>query len=843
MATVEALCKHDGTAVKLFRNVWLYCGMMGLRTTAPRTLLGWPRLERCMQALGLLAAHTPVLMYGTGVAKEREGEQRVQLEMLPHLAAAGSRGSPEAIAKQLRATVTLSSAKVPIKNTSNAFLLAIATLELSRAEIGPLPVADAPSPLVHPLAYVAGAHKKGVDRSVFKALTGCVFDALTMRLTSVSCRDCNPLMHLERLADVLIRVISWSDQELSGGDHLPNKLRGTSKSRANGEMLLARLLTRAPSLYYSLPCITSWVVHGAGTAADKAADHLCEWLAQAASRAPTHCEHLVQRLVMASDDGVLLLGPMRPSRLVDAVADGRAKSRMEEVTQGNVTAVYDKSVAIGRVAALLDNDLATEEQIAVAAAQPAASPAAHKQLCLDTAALIIIKLKNGHMPVGLIETLCQLPLGRFEGAAMRDVVFAWHWVAAESGDVRDALVTHMLPVWEATIQRGLGLFGGPWTEPSAPLSSGDLHSWDAFACAASLIDALRAHHLWILFLTEAWQSSRHAAAPSGSDSLMLAFLGIFRSVVASKAAICTHPLARPTLFRLLSLAVSYCTHLAKHAPEDAFGTTLGVYPKDVLGDVLELALCSFAMPQRVTMPDGSQQPQDTINALSTFCESLKSFQVAKPDICKAHEDCTALLMLLLQHELQLLAVLHTPLQNTPAPRPPKSSQLEAAVKAAWQLSPALAAAICNRFPACKDAASRLAKLVLEHSGKPEVQAWPPGASVFIAAAHAAHRPMTALSGWTTTSVVDALQLLAGPSGRKAEVREYVMRSLSTATDGELVFWLPQMLQSLRHDDGRLARCVIPMLSLPLCEHSTGQAGQIQTAESRSRVQIALLLCS
>jgi phosphatidylinositol 4-kinase A len=186
-------------------------------------------------------------------------------------------------------------------------------------------------------------------------------------------------------------------------------------------------------------------------------------------------------------------------------------------------------------------------------------------------------------------------------------------------------------------------------------------------------------------------------------------------------------------------------------------------------------------------------------------ETKTHLQAAKPSIFKGHEDRTLPLMLLLQHELQLLAVLHSPLQAFHAPKPPKASHMDAAVKAAWRLSPALAAAICNRFPACKVAAACLAGLVLEHSGKPEVQAWPQGASVYIAAAQAAHRKVTALHGWTTTSVAEALQLLAGPSGVKAEVKEYVMRSLSTAIDEELAFWLPQMLQGLRHDDGRLAQ--------------------------------------
>ena len=78
---------------------------------------------------------------------------------------------------------------------------------------------------------------------------------------------------------------------------------------------------------------------------------------------------------------------------------------------------------------------------------------------------------------------------------------------------------------------------------------------------------------------------------------------------------------------------------------------------------------------------------------------------------------------------------------------------------------------------------------------------------FVEAAAKADKSMSALDSWAPTTVAEALLLLAGLSGRNAHVRKYVMRSMSTATDEELSFWLPQTLQALRNDDGSLARCV------------------------------------
>lgn len=56
-----------------------------------------------------------------------------------------------------------------------------------------------------------------------------------------------------------------------------------------------------------------------------------------------------------------------------------------------------------------------------------------------------------------------------------------------------------------------------------------------------------------------------------------------------------------------------------------------------------------------------------------------------------------------------------------------------------------------------------------------------------------------LDAWAEVSLGEAMMLLTKSYGRHPPVRKYVMKCLGKATDDELVFWLPQIVQSLRTD--------------------------------------------
>jgi PI4-kinase N-terminal region len=625
LASLDSLCAHDSATVKLFRNAWLYCGMLGLGVVPPHWLKGWPRAQRCIDAMGRLAASTPVLIYGTGVAKEHEAEERVSLELQPHLSAGAERGTPAAIASALR-RVLIAPPKVPEKNASNAFLLAIATLEISRVAIGPLPPASASgSPLIHTMAYAGGSRPSTVDHAVYVALMDTAFDVLSRRLTSPACHDAEPFQHLERLADVLIQSICTAPSGLR-----PHGRKYSRKSD-HAEEALAQLVNRAPALHYSRACIESWVTHGAADEDGMASERLGEWLATAATRAPTHMEHVVQSLGMASgcadsdEQASVCMMVSRPTRLLDAVDVGRRRSNLDEPSTSHLAALTSKSAAMGRVGACIELQPDAEERILASLRRiPAAMTyAQHRQLCSDAGASIVSKLQSGEFPLAMLVALAQLPLLRFTGSALRNVTFAWHWVIAESAAARDALVAHMLPVWQSTLQRSLGLFSGTWVPPSIPLSSGDLRSFDALERDASLLDGLRAHHAWILCLLEVWESSRHATIMAGASPMLPALLGIFRCTLASPAAISSHPLGRMPLFRFLTLVLRFVKHLASHPPADGGVRSA---PSDLLRDTLALGLHSFAGPAGFVIPQ-MMPVATTLNALAAFSDAVSGLQV------------------------------------------------------------------------------------------------------------------------------------------------------------------------------------------------------------------------
>jgi hypothetical protein len=219
----------------------------------------------------------------------------------------------------------------------------------------------------------------------------------------------------------------------------------------------------------------------------------------------------------------------------------------------------------------------------------------------------------------------------------------------------------------------------------------------------------------------------------------------------------------------------------------------------------------------------SQDAQDKIPTIrcpsglhveSLFIPVLRWLQEAAPDLCSPHEQQLRLLRMLVKHERQLQSVITTPLDHLAPLKTKGSDTMAELTHVAWASSPQLAAAFAQRFRASSTSRKELHKLLLKHCGSARVQAWPGGAAHFVDAAAAANQRMGPLATWAPTSVAVALLLLAGKSGTDAHVRRYVMRSMSTATDGELVFWLPQTLQALRNDDGTLAWCAASRAPTP-----------------------------
>lgn len=100
-----------------------------------------------------------------------------------------------------------------------------------------------------------------------------------------------------------------------------------------------------------------------------------------------------------------------------------------------------------------DVDERITAQIAAAAANGGDWGPGEQQTCMTAAALVVAKGRTGHsaaVPHGVLAAICALPLEHFNGSAMRDIVFAWHWIVASGAWPR---FLHFLPGTQLGLQQ------------------------------------------------------------------------------------------------------------------------------------------------------------------------------------------------------------------------------------------------------------------------------------------------------------------------------------------------------------------------------------------------------
>lgn len=130
-----------------------------------------------------------------------------------------------------------------------------------------------------------------------------------------------------------------------------------------------------------------------------------------------------------------------------------------------------------------------------------------------------------------------------------------------------------------------------------------------------------------------------------------------------------------------------------------------------------------------------------------------------------------------------------------------SSQWVQHVRVAWAVSPRLALALRDRFPAAEAVRSELARAVAEGAADPALQALPEAVTLIATqAAAAADAPQLAyMAVWAPLPLQEAMPLLSSPAGRHPTVLDYLLRSLLSCPPEDVAFFLPQLVQLLRFD--------------------------------------------
>jgi len=123
------------------------------------------------------------------------------------------------------------------------------------------------------------------------------------------------------------------------------------------------------------------------------------------------------------------------------------------------------------------------------------------------------------------------------------------------------------------------------------------------------------------------------------------------------------------------------------------------------------------------------------------------------------------------------------------------------METSWSISPKLALALGSRFEGSLAVTEKLQGLVASHAHNPEVQALSEGVRYLAnPAATASDIPeLACLTSWAPVSLLQTMSLISTPAGRHPAVSAFLLRSLDSCDPEDVAFFLPQLVQLLRHD--------------------------------------------
>ncbi|GFR44535.1 hypothetical protein Agub_g5805 [Astrephomene gubernaculifera] len=455
----------------------------------------------------------------------------------------------------------------------------------------------------------------------------------------------------------------------------------------------------------------------------------------------------------------------------------------------------------------------------------------------------------------VLQGLCMAPLRRFTPDMMSLAVFAWTWITTAGPTWLVPLVSRTGAAWAQTVDRGMGLFSGPWVasehdgaEGDAAAEGGGDGNGDVGCSEAEseLLSTLASHHQWIGFLYEMWCS-----AGDRTDAEQRALASVYDRLLhhslSAPERLSTHPAAAAPLFRLLRLALTYCLHCARLRPAGAPCPP----PQALLYDRLVRAgLLWFAHSPGFTARMSQRQAEEQHAAVADFAALLASAGAwpavtAAPVYDKSKHgpsavdaatwashppvsaavwgpaakglrtaDAVALLQVLCRAEVARLRVWARPLVQPGAAGEPPLVLSEAHVKTAWKVSPQLAVSIVQRCPpppTSSEPHRTLEALLIASAADPRVQALPQAALV-LATPEAARRDapyLAALATWAPAGAVEGLELMSGAAQLHAGIKAYALRCLHAAPPAKVAFFLPQLVQALRSDaDGATSRFLL-----------------------------------
>ncbi|KAL2928772.1 Phosphatidylinositol 4-kinase alpha 1 [Bienertia sinuspersici] len=457
--------------------------------------------------------------------------------------------------------------------------------------------------------------------------------------------------------------------------------------------------------------------------------------------------------------------------------------------------------------------------------------ASFREACSQATALLISNLApdsntNAEYFSQLLRLLCWCPAYICTPDAMETAVFVWTWLVSAAPQLGCLVLAELVDAWLWTIDTKRGLFAsdancsGPSARLRPHLSAGEPEAFPE----KDPVEQIMAHRLWLGFLIDRFEVVRH-----NSVEQMMLFGRMFQGTTKLPWRFSQHPVATGTFFTLMLLGLKYCSCQSQGNLQN-FRTGL-----QLLEDrIYRACLGWFAFEPEWFDTRSKNFAQSEAQSVSSFVQFLVNERINNTSDSKAQaaengsslgegsdhhhpvwgclenyavgrEKRKHLLLMLCQHEADRLEVWAQPTNSkdyTPRPKISSEKWVEYA-RTAFSVDPRIALSLASRFPANAALKAEITQLVQAHIL--ELRCIPEALTYFVTPKAVDDNSMLLqqLPHWAACSITKALDFLTPAYKGHPRVMAYVLRVLESYPPERVTFFMPQLVQALRYDEGRL----------------------------------------
>ncbi|KAG0310681.1 phosphatidylinositol-4- kinase [Dissophora globulifera] len=422
----------------------------------------------------------------------------------------------------------------------------------------------------------------------------------------------------------------------------------------------------------------------------------------------------------------------------------------------------------------------------------------------------------------LVKMIAWIPIYLFTPDSMKIGTSVWNWLITEKPAVEKRLMSEVASGWAWSSRNQKGLFS-PLLDSEDPFrvrmeyAPSDKKARQKSYKIATYLFA--PHVIWIEFLSSRFQATRY-----GNRDMVDMFTRLLQLTFDSGFKMSSHPLAREGRFQLILLGLrliqsnrmeALIEYKVRSALYTAALSWFELSPRWSFGGNRMLSKTET----RIMKDFGTALDQDKI-FLDSILSSIQSGEsqtgvgpnyiitddLTRDAIVRKHTQCRRLLSLLNENELNRLSVWSLPLVlNGPNPEvnvQEKSFSEEGwrnMVRFAWSVSPTLALQLTSRFKN-NVIPSELGHLL---ASDPFVAVHDSDAvQILLGEGSVRYSPaqLKYLLFWQPVSSITAVSYFQPAYNNNPMILQYAMRSLEHSPVEVVFFYVPQIVQALRHDD-------------------------------------------